>query len=79
MALAVMLAAVLYCAPVGMLWQATGRALPPWLSSDTYLYLNLSRVQVAPDGQVRNPWYGNRVGADEIPYFALVWRRACFT
>lgn len=66
--LAVLVAAVLYCAPVVVLWQATGRALPPWVSSDTYLYLNLSRAQVAPDGQVRNPWYGNLGRAEQVPY-----------
>src|SRR6185295_262144 len=66
--LAVTLAAVLYCAPVVLLWQATGRSLAPWVSSDIYLYLNLSHTQPASAGQVRNPWYGNRVGAETVPY-----------
>jgi hypothetical protein len=66
--LAVTMAAVLHGGPVATLWQATGRALPPWVSSDSYLYLNLSHVRPDARGLVRNPWYGNAIPADQVPY-----------
>jgi len=59
---------LLYAGPVGALWQATGRSLPPRVSADTYLYLNLSRLRPDQNGQVHNPWYGVTVPAAQVTY-----------
>ncbi len=67
---------VLYTAPVVVLWNATGRTLPPWVSPDTYLYLNLSSVTPDAAGNIVNPWYGGSVPSSQISYlrFALPTR-----
>jgi hypothetical protein len=68
--LAVTLAAIvaLYAYPVVALWNATGRTIPAWTSSDSYLYLGLSRLTADARGNVRNPWYGNEFPAGEGIY-----------
>jgi hypothetical protein len=58
----------LYTAPVVVLWNDTGRTLPPWVSPDTYLYLNLSAVTPDASGNVANPWYGITVPAAQVSY-----------
>lgn len=65
---AITLAAILYCAPLVPLWQATGRSLVPWASAETYLYMSLSHLQADADGLTRNPWYGNSFPAAEVAY-----------
>ena len=42
--------------------------LPPVLSSDQRLYLNLSNIQRASATQVVNPWYGNVVPAIDVTH-----------
>lgn len=64
---------VLYTTPVVVFWNLTGRTLPPWVSPDTYLYLNLSAVTPDASGNVVNPWYGGSVPSAQVSYlrFAL--------
>jgi hypothetical protein len=69
---AIVLSALLHCAPVFVLWQATGRELPAWSSADPYLYLTLSRLHPDGHGMFRNPWYGNQGLASGVLYFRFV-------
>lgn len=75
-AAAIAVSAVLHCAPIVVLWQATGRRLPAWSSADPYLYLTLSRVQLDGQGSFRNPWYGiqGSAGGVEHLHFRLPLR-----
>ena len=73
---AVAVAIALYTFPVVSLWNAAGRSLPAWSSSDIYLYLNLSHLRPDANGMVRNPWYGNSIEASKVGHlrFGLALR-----
>jgi hypothetical protein len=60
---------LIYELPYFLTLRKTGwTPLPPVLSMDQFLYLNLSCIHHASATEVVNPWYGNRVPASAVAY-----------
>lgn len=59
----------IYSYPYLRNWRAIGVSkLPPLLSDNVYLYLNLAKLPEIGGQTVVNPWYGNTVPEQEIAY-----------
>jgi hypothetical protein len=60
---------LIYELPYFLTLRKTGwTQLPPVLSGDMMLYLNLSNIHYTSATEVVNPWYGNLVPAIDVPY-----------
>ena len=75
----VLIVAFAYTLPSFENWRAMAWSpLPPWVSSDSYLYMTLARLDGVRGDETVNPWYGGTFRKHDVPYFQFDGTLKCF-